>query len=954
MSGPSPGHWAAPAPSRSGSWGTPYSFWLGTEGGLTAATVEVWWRALVLVFAVVGGVRLMRGLAPEGAAVDGGAESWTPWLGAGGLRLGAVLVPTLVSSPTDGLAAATLPWVVAPLLLHGRAWRPALASAVWVGVAGVGSPAWALAALGAGMIAALPQARSEVVGALRWLVLAAAASAWWIVLLIWETTHTVDVSALVRGGLRDAAAASLGRPGLPVVMLLVVAAGPLLAALAALLLRSPGLRYRFVLVLVTVSLALGLAAWVGDWRLPVAAPFAGETPALIAGPILGWLALAGAVAWCPLVDDLRERLRSARFRDVRFDRRTAAALLAAALVVATAFAGLSASVSYARPTAAGESELLDQVAQWSGEAAPGRVLVLPPDTGHTDLAGLGVALGDRPWVGRNTVPTSGPAGTAAIDDLASRLSVGDGGPGTLSALRRLGVSYVLVRLGGPILEDRAQPIGLVRAALRATGAERVAVLRGSEEDGDDDVLVDYGVRSITDQVEIWAPPATAGGWLYAGSAVDVVGDAGTVSDLTNAGVLRDRAVTLRTPSDRQSAVLSDSARRRDLDQRVPVNPYGPDLTVDAPRSVLPSDAAPVTSAARQLEGAESVTSSSSAADLDSRLRFAGTDAPAAIDGNTYTAWYTRRGTGVGQWWQVRFEGLTQLTGTRVQIARNAFAGYSVSKIRVDADSRSESYDVPEDGLVDLGALGRASTLRITLTGVDGTMTANDSLGIVEVSVPDTTVTNRLGLVDAPTESWLIAARTGSRAGCVPVVPVAPTPADEQPGTTCGGLLVGGQDTSTLDRSVTLGEQTSLSGRVWLVSSTAGAAADLADRTADPSIVATSGSVASGDLLDRGQAAADGNPSTAWHPSPGDDRPTLTLEWAKPADISGLRLLPPSGDVGSRPTQARVTAEAVGRRTGERVRRRAGRRRRGRRRDDRAAAGAHPQGHRHRAGRHRRA
>lgn len=877
---------------------------LGTDAGLSAPTVETCWRVLVLVLAVVGAVRLARGLTGIGRG-DGESddEPWTPWVGAVLFVLGAVLVPTLVRSPTDGLAAATLPWVVAPLLVQGAGWRPALGSAAWLGVAGVGSPVWALAAVGAGVVAALPRTRAGVVAFLRWLLLAAVASAWWLVLLVWERRHVVDVSSLVDAGLREGTAVAIGRSESSWAVLVVLTAGPLVVALGALCLRTPRLERRFVAGLLALT-ALGvLASVIADWRPSLAAPIGGEDPASPAGPLLGWLGLCGLVAWCPLVDDLRSRLRAA-------GRRELPALLVAGLVAVTALSGLAAAAAEPTPVPAAESQLLEEVADWSAEAAPGRVLVLPPGDGDTDLAALGGALGARPWVARDDVPTSGASGTAALDDLVTRLSRGDGGPGTLSALRRLGISYALVRLGGPMQEDRAHPSALVRAALSSAGARRVAVLRG-DTDGAEvaavDALVDFGVRSSVDQVEIWAPPATGGGWLFDGEPVDAVGDAGTVSDLADAGVLGDRAIRVRSASDEPSAVLSDSARRRHVDQRVPSDPYGPDLGVDEPRTTLPAGAAPVVSATRRVDGAASVTSSSSAADLDSALREAGTDAIAAIDANVFTAWQSRRGTGVGEWWEVVLDDPVSLSGAVVQFQQNAFSAHTISRVDVAVDGTTRSYDVAADGALSLDDLGETTSVRITVTGVEGAFGPGDSVGIVDVTIPGVTVTRPLVLSDAPAGAWLFGARLGSRTHCVPAVPRGQELGDPL-GTACDeGLGVSGPDSGTLDRTLTVDGQTEVEGRAWLVAATTENAGALADRIAAPSVVATSDSAATRDLLTRPQAAADADPETAWRPALADPAPQLTLTWTDPADITGLRLLPPTGDHGSRPTRVRVAA-----------------------------------------------
>ncbi|MBA2952379.1 DUF3367 domain-containing protein [Nocardioides sp. MAH-18] len=895
----------------------PYAFLvaLGTDAGLSAHTVEATWRVVVAVVAVLGAVYLARGLSPDPGTKGTTRESWAPWAGALFFAVGTVLVPTVVRSPGDGLAAACLPWVVAPLLVRGRGWRPSVLSAAWVGLAGVGSIGWALAVLVAGLVAALPRRRADVVGALRWMVLAAAASAWWLVLAAWELRHSADVSAFTSGTVRGEVAAALGRPDLAVLALVTVVGGPIVVALGALLLRSPRLDRVFVAALLSVVAAAALLAWFGARPLPVPAPAVGELPTGAAAPLLGLLGLAGLVAWCPLAADLGHRLTWVR--DRRAPRRAAevAGGVVAVLVGITAFAGVAATVAEPAPVAAEESQLLDLLADWSSTAAPGRALVLPAEVGSSDLPAIGTALGARPWIGRDAEPTSGAGGTTAIDDLISRLVRGDAGPGTSSALRRLGISYVLVRLGGSVDEDRERPTALVRSALDSIGADRVTVLRGPDPDeGSDNRLMDFGVRSLTPQIEVWAPPAVAGGWVYEGEPVAVVGDAGTVSDLAGAGVVRDRAIRLRPGSEEGALVVSDSARRRDVDQRVPLDPYGPDLGVDDPRSVLPTDGAPVTSAVARLEGALRVTASSSAADLDAAHRELGTAPAAAIDDNAFTAWQSRRGSGVGAWWQVEFREPTRVSGTEVQMVRNALSEIAVDEIQVSADDREVSYAVDDEGRVDLGDLGEVKRLRITVTSVAGAVGDDDSIGIVDVTVPGVEVRSPVVLDDTPAAGWLMTVRPASTTQCVPVVPRSDDEAAMA--TTCSaGLWVNGADISSLDRVVRTSRSTSVVGRAWMVAGNTQDAAALADRIAAPSVMASSTGSAAADLRARPQAAADADLTTAWRPAASDRQPTLTLAWTDLAEVRGLRLLPPTADVGSRPTRVRVTAEVTGRRTG---------------------------------------
>ena len=895
-------------------------YWLGAEIGWSPEVLQILWRVLVLVLAVVGAVRLARGLGggrPRDPELDEAAESWSPWVAAALFGAGVVLVPTLVQSPMDGLAAATLPWIVAPLLNGGLGWRQAAASASWVGLAGVGSPYWAIGALGAGAAAALPPSRSDVVAALRCLVLALAASAWWITALAWEGKHAQDVSALTGGpGLREPVAEALDRPGLSLVLLLLVAVGPMFVSLTAVLLRDVVVNRRFIGALLVAGAVVLVIVLTGAWTPPVFAPVGSEPVAGVVGPVLGWFSLCGLVAWTPLGRHLLSRIRFADLGGFPAGRSDVVIVVVGAVVALTATAGALASVVEPVSAEGAPQGPWRELEAWSSTAPAGRVLVLPAESGDDLAAPIGRALGRRPWVGRDELPRSGAAATTALDDLLRRLARGDGGPGTASALRRLGISFVLVRLGGPVDADRSNPTALIRAALVAQDAERTAVLRSraGSADASDSQMSDFGVRTATNQLEIWSLPAPADGWVYQGQPVDVVGDAGSVSDLADAGVLSTNAIRVRSASDSESVVLSDSPRRRDVDQRVPIDPYGPDLGSAESRSVVPADAAPVTTTAKKIDGARSVSASSTAADLDGDYRAAGTDATAAIDGNGFTAWQSQRGTARDQWWQVDLEGTPDLAGTSVQFLQNPISGYAVSRVRVETTRGASDHDVPANGLLVLDQLGRSKLLRITVLDVNGTTGARTSVGILEVRIPGVTLSQDLVVASAPTTAWLLAARTGSRTHCVPAVPMA---SDSDPSTlttVCNdALAVSGPDSGSLDRVLTVDSPTSVTGRAWVAATDTGQAAALADEMARPSILATASSVASRDLVTRPQAAADADPSTAWRPASDDPNPALTLSWTEPSDVSGVRLVPTANQLASVPTLVRVTTEVEGRR-----------------------------------------
>jgi arabinofuranan 3-O-arabinosyltransferase len=879
-------------------------YWLGSQLGLSAQVLQTSWRVLVLLLALWGAIRLARALAsPERV------ETWTPWVAAVLFSSGIVLIPTVVRSPLDGLAAATLPWIVAPLLTGQVGWRRAATSAVWLGLAGVGSPSWAAAALVAGFVAAIPRSRDQVVRAVWWLLFAAMSCAWWLAAFAWEHVHARDVSALLGG---DSLREAVGLPDLAIALAILVALGPLLVTVTALLLRPAGTDLVFIAGLAGAALVVG-TAWFGGWDLPLFASSATDPPSTVAGPVLGWLALAALVAWTPLAGPVGDLLESSSLRRLPSGRRGLTACVLGVLVLLTTTAGVA--VAAAQPATTDETQpgLAKQVARWSSEAPPGRVLVLPARSQDVRAPSLGAALGDRAWVGRDSLPVSGAAGTGALDDLLGRLSRGDGGAGTSSALRRLGVSYVMLHLDGSSSADRANPSAFVRAALVAQGAHRVAYLSGpgGNEDGTDrQHLLDFGVRSGTELVEIWSVADAADGSVYQGPPVDVVGDAGTTSDLADAGVLVSRAIRIRG----ESSILSDSARRRDIDQRVPVDAYGPVLRPKEPRSVVPPDAAPLTTATRSFAGARSVSASSSAADLGGDYRSPGTPAMSAIDGNLFTSWQSRRGQGKGEWWEIRFDAATELSGTTVQFVRNPFEGRSVSRVRVATDHGLKDYRVTAKGLLTLVGPEQSARLQITVTGVEGGATgADDSVGIAEVRIPGVVVRDRLVVAGPEATAWVMAARTGSYTNCVPSVPTGVDAMDSAgvPTVCDRGLAVDGPDTGSLDRVIEPYEPVTATGRVWARAADSDASSALAQRLGRPTVIVTGSSVAAQDLVTRPQAAADADTSTAWRPAPEDAHPKLSLTWREPKQVTGMDLLPATGDVASVPTRVRVAAEVSG-------------------------------------------
>lgn len=892
--------------------------WLTDVLGLTEGAGRTAWCVAVLVLAVVGAVRLGRA---SGAAVHGGAEAhpdlhptWTPWVGGVIWACGPVLVTTLVRAPGDGLAVAVVPWVLTPLLGARVGWRAAARSAAWLGLAGAGSPHWALAALGAGLAAAAAGSRRP--GGVRllvsWSVLAAAASAWWVAAYVWEASYATDV-----GGLLDqdpdlgVVGTALGLPDAAWVSAVVLLA-PLVVAGAALVLRVDGDRAVVVGLLV---LSFALAVVPGAWPslLPVPASSVVSTdgvpaPWLVVVALVG---LAALLAWTPAVDHVATRLP----QWTRPGAPTAQSVVTVAALAAVAVASASGPVLAARSQSSGtgpDQRTWAAVAEWSASAPPGRVLVLPAvGDGRLDGA-VSAALRDRPWIARDTLPTSTPAATAALDAAISRLGRGHDGAGTTASLRHLGVSYVLLRNDVEAASDREQPAALARVALSRSGATRVAVL-GPGADAVVTAIEDLGVRDRSGTVEVWALDEAADGVVLDDAPLTVAGAADVVGDLGDAGLASRSALVLDRAEDGLTDVVSDSARRRDVDQRVARDPYGPALARGADPTVVPPGAAPEPTSSSLILGARAVRASSSRADLDGPLRRSGAVPAAAVDGNAYTSWQSRRGSLIGEWWEVAFDGPIDLTGATLQVVRNVFSSSQVTRVRLETDDGSSEVDVPADGAVSLATFGRTERLRVVATAASGAPDGTRTFSISELAVPGLVVEEALSVDTAGAGTWVLSSRPPSFATCAPSYPIGGTEDPAASETVCNrGLAVDGTDVGSLTRVIRVPGPVEVAGRVWARAADSESSAGLAAELARPSVEATGSSVASTDLVAGPQAAADADPGTAWRPAGDDPAPTLELSWERPATVTGIRVVTAQRRLSSRPTH--VVVEVGGRGT----------------------------------------
>lgn len=271
------------------------------------------WRAFVTAAGTWGAVRFARHAAPT--IVE---RSWSPWVAGVLYGCGPVLMSSALRAPLDALVYASLPWLALPLLRVSVGWRYA-APATGLTLAGLGSAPWTVAAVGVGLLAALPRRSTELGDSARWLAVALLASGWWVV--AWALDPS-DLSVGRPGNLGDGLARAAGSAELGIGWAALVVGGPIVCAFAYLLWwEAPG-RYRLA-----VAALLAGAAAVTLWYLSAAAPSSLPVAKVISAPdtllahgqatssdVLGsglaLAALGGLLSWAPLTAHLLARART--------------------------------------------------------------------------------------------------------------------------------------------------------------------------------------------------------------------------------------------------------------------------------------------------------------------------------------------------------------------------------------------------------------------------------------------------------------------------------------------------------------------------------------------------------------------------------------------------------------------------------------------------------------------
>ena len=935
-------------------------FGIGTGIGLPAWVVQRLWWSVLLVAGFLGVVRLARLL---------GLERALPRVLAGlTYVLSARMLTTLGPISAEALPMALAPWMLVPLVAGSRGGSPrrwAALSAVAVALMGGVNAVATVAVLPLGAWWLLTRERGPRRRRLMawWAVGVGLATAWWVLPLLllgrysppfldWiesssVTTSVTSPEAILRGTSHWVAyLADAGGPVWQAGWTLVTSPAAVLATgvvaavgLAGLALPRVAERRFLVLVLLTgvVLLSLGHTGAVqGLGAESLRALLDGVLAPLRnvhkAQPLVS-LPLALGLGWA--VTALLARVERRRtVTGMRFGMVATGPTLIALGLVVVAVAG-AAAPAWEGALTRGRS-FVDVPAYWretadwlAAKGAAGRALVVPGASFGTYLWGRPQdeplqPLANSPWAVRDAVPLSSAGNIRFLDAVEERLADGRGGAGLAEALRRAGVTHLVVRNDlDPARSSAPRQVVLHQALARSPGLTRVAffgpVLAPFTTD---DLVFDGGLAQAYPAVEVYAvavpgaPDEARVALRDAATVMRFSGGTESLVPLADAGLLDpDRAaVWAGDPVPEGSAVLdvqTDGARRTELNVGLVRDNRSNTLTADdgyrlarRVHDYLLSPSMPLAEAS--VVGAREVVASSSGSQADAlRARSASSQPWSALDGDPDTAWVSGDATpGVGQWWEVRLDRPVTASTVSVRVVQGLAVGPAPRAVRVSTDRGERDVVLRAGGAAETLALpggeGPVSWLRLTLLRVDGDG-PGDGFGLREVALPGVQVARPVTAVapGSAASAWVLTAREGEVSGCVEL---------PERMACASGLARTGEDRAGIDRVIEVAAPTRVDVALSVVPRP-GIALDRLVVGFPRSIRASADSRLVSEPAVRPQAAVDRDLSTGWVASPLSSRPTLTLRLPERRVVSGVRLRVAPGLAASRPLEVSVDAGA---------------------------------------------
>lgn len=900
---------------------------LATELGMPAWMVQRSWMSLLLVVAFLGVVRLA-------ARLELGTSN-TRLLGGLAYALSPRFLTLLGGNSAELWPMAVLPWVLLPLVgaqARSMPRRAAMRSGAAVLCMGAANATTVLALLPLPALYLLPGLRRAAGRRLAawWSVAVVLACTWWFVPLVLQGQYSSDFLNYI-----ETAATTTTFTGPPQVLsgtshwlgylsvggvpwwragFLLVTNGPvlfdvgLLAALGLVGLLARGMPRQGRLAL---AAGLGVMIMAAPHIGPLDGPFSRTAQHLLDGGLAafrnihkfdGLVRLPLALGLCHLIAQTK----------------AVGARRVLSGVVVVALAGASA------PAIAGELVPIGgytAIPSWWVDAghwlddhdASGHALVLPARGFGEYYWGRTLddplqALTKTSWAVRDAVPLGSPGSTRLLDAIEQRIDSGQGSAALSQVLARMGISYLVV--SGDLTAVGTPRRALVQQALdRTPGLSRAATF-GPSHGGDpfrssvSDSGLEVGLPTIQVlRVAGGDDPVTT---LPAAGTWRVTGGPESLFPLADKGLLQARATVLAgdptasAVADPQT-VLTDSLRRREINFGQVRDNSSPTLSADAVPTVhRPTiDVLPVPGsehlATARLDGASSVTASSSASDVTSLLHTGPENQPlSAFDGDPATTWRSGGlGGARGEWVQVALTAPVDPSGATIQ------PGAGVTEVSVRTDHGAVT--TPLDGTATTQPLrtsdGPTQHLRVTVTRV-----RTDGFGvraaITEVTVPHLSVSSSVVLPDDQSQTAdpvvLLDRAGGARDSCL----------QSSGHAICSTSLQRvGEDDVGLDRTFSLeaAVDVPIAGTAQPVP---GAPLDAwLDRGMPVQVMASSR------LVDhpavRPAQVLDGRAATAWIAGVDDPAPRLTLSWSTPRTVDQLRVTTASTVVAARPIRVSV-------------------------------------------------
>lgn len=744
------------------------------------------------------------------------------------------------------------------------------------------------------------------------------------------------------------AASSLVTQPVMVLATTLVAAG----GLAGLTLRSMPARGRLVTML-AIGIVLLTAGYAGGLGSPVAqqvrefldaagAPLRNVhklEPVIRIPVVLGLAHLLGRI---PLPGSAPRPVWRRALAHPEEDKRVAVGIVVlTALLVATSLAWAG------RLTPPGAfREIPDhwgQAAEWlaantSGEPAAGRVLVVPGAPFANQVWGNShdeplQVLSDFPWGVRDSIPLTPPQTIRALDSVQRLFAAGRPSAGLADTLARQGISYVVVRNDlDPQTSRSARPLLVHRVVNGSPGLEKVAQFGDPVGPGTvEGFITDSGLRPRYPAVEIYRVVPAGPGGPYLSPASDMVRVAGGPEALLRIDERRRLAGQpslgpMLLTADAQRAGLSTPPGRGVIVTDTPVDRETDYGRVDDHSSAIraagdrrntfnrvPDYPVPDTPLVRGLWSGARLSASSSSSDATALPNVApASGPPAAVDSDPATAWVSNSlQPALGQWLQIDFD--RPVTNAVLTITPSATAvGAQVRRLQVSTagGTTTVGFDEPGQPLTVALPYGETPWVRITAVGTDDG-SSGVQFGITDLAVTQYDASGFARPVEirhsvavpaprAPVAAWDLGSELLGRDGCVGT--------DSDGGTVhcAASMALAPEEPVTLSRTLAVPAAIDVTATVWVRPRQG---PRLADLIAQPGAARATGDADLIDVRGSAYAAADGDPATSWtapqravvHRSP----PTLTLTLPRPAEVAGLRLVPSSSELPTRPTMVAV-------------------------------------------------